>query len=100
MNNKKIVGFLLIAILLALCSPGEAQPNLDFPRSAGSESALFRTRVVAMRYFGRNSLPSAMLSGRISSSSIDRPIISSIVSLVWPMSSCVSKSTCLSRLRQ
>ena len=32
MNNKKIVGFLLIAILLALCSPAEAQPQSRIPK--------------------------------------------------------------------
>ena len=98
-KSRKVFCPALGALLLALCFPAEAQPQTRIPKSAGSDSALFRTQVAATRYFGRSSAPSAMLRGRTSSSSIDRPIISPIASLVWPMSWCVSKLTCLSRLR-
>ena len=60
----KILGVGLCAMLFALCSSVEASSNLEFRRSAGSECALFRTQVAAMRYFGKNSAPSAMLRAR------------------------------------
>ena len=52
MNNKKIVGFLLSAMLLAFCSPAEAQQPTKIPRIAyltGNSPSTNPARIEAFR---------------------------------------------------